>query len=120
MEQFKTYLDAISNANGLQVKNNSGWLFYPGMLFGSSQKWWDDFGTRTSCHEGIDILFYQTFSNQIQHLDETTKIPAMEDGSILNICDDLIAQTIVIQSPLNISSAYKTVMVYSHIIIFFF
>jgi hypothetical protein len=51
MAHFSQFLEALVRANGLG--DNITWLFYPGMLLDSYDKWWDDFGTLVLAHEGI-------------------------------------------------------------------
>ncbi len=115
MQRFKSYLDAVSHANGLPV--GTRWLFHCGMLFGSPLKWWDDFGTRSTEHEGIDILFYETPSKTKGCLKAGSTIPAMDGGKVLNICDDLVSQTITIENVLFETDDFRIIRVYSHLII---
>ena len=96
MSKFSDYLEAISMINDLGNASSSAnaskvqWLFHSGMLFSSKDKWWGDFGCRHSAHEGIDITFYRTHKNKTFCFDDSIKIPAMDDGIILNICDDFL------------------------------
>ncbi len=115
MTKFTAFLDTIALVNQLQRRQDIQWLFYCGMLFGSPEKWWDDFGTRTSAHEGVDIVFYTNPLNHTGRLDANTKIPSMENGTILNICDDLLGKAIVIENESNEDQSSTTLMVYSHL-----
>ncbi len=131
MSKFSDYLEAISKINDLgnglsgdllkDLPSNSAntfnvqWLFHCGMLFSSKDKWWGDFKYRQSAHEGIDIGFYKTSSNTIHCFDDSIKVPAMADGVILNICDDFLAQTLVIRHQYFISSNWHILFVYAHI-----
>ena len=94
MKRFPDYLAALSRVNGLGQAVQ--WLFYPGMLFSSRDKWWGDFGIRSSAHEGIDITYYRTLQGRICCFDDAILVPAMEDGRIINICDDFLGRTLVV------------------------
>jgi hypothetical protein len=113
MKKFKAFLDSVSRANSLD--GETGWRFYCGMLFGSLEKWWDDFGTRMTVHEGMDILFHTSLSGKTDCLTAGARIPAMEGGTVVNICRDLIGQTIVVQSDINTRKLSRVVLVYSHL-----
>ena len=122
MSKFSDYLEAISKINNLGNGLSSAkaskvqWLFHCGMLFSSRDKWWGDFKYRHSVHEGIDIGFYKTSSNTIHCFDNSIKVPAMDDGIILNICDDFLAQTLVIKYKDCVSFSRQILFVYAHII----
>ena len=132
MSKFSDYLQAISKINNLgnglscdslkDLPLNSTntfkvqWLFHCGMLFSSRDKWWGDFKYRQSAHEGIDITFYKIYLDEIHCFDDSIKVPAMDDGIILNICDDFLAQTLVIRHNDFISSNRQILFVYAHIV----
>ncbi len=69
------------------------------MLFSSRDKWWDDYGLRTTMHEGIDITYYRTDGRNLETLNETTLIPAFDDGKILSVCDDFLGKSLIIEHP---------------------
>ncbi|MBF0302302.1 MAG: hypothetical protein HQK73_04625 [Desulfamplus sp.] len=80
------------------------WLFYPGMLFGSCDKWWADWGQRYTPHEGLDITFYRKKTYNITSrnfdicsFDSNIVVPAMGDGIVLNICKDFLGQSVIIK-----------------------
>ena len=132
MSKFSDYLEAISQinnfGNGLSSDSRKDlplnstnafkiqWLFHCGMLFSSRDKWWGDFKYRQSVHEGIDITFYKTHLGEIHCFDDSIKVPAMDDGIILNICDDFLAQTLVVRHNDFISSNRQILFAYAHII----
>ena len=132
MSKFSNYLEAISKINNLgnglsndllkDLPLNSTntfkvqWLFHCGMLFSSKDKWWGDFKYRQSEHEGIDITFYRSQSNEIHCFDYSIKVPAMDDGIILNICDDFLAKTLVIKHKKITSLNSQILFAYAHII----
>ena len=125
MKAFPRYLDRIASVNGLSPDTGGtgdtgiDWLFYPGMLQDSPDKWWADFGRRHAVHEGIDICFYRD-NNQIAALPPGSRVPAMFDGTLLNVADDLLGRTMVISYtppgfPLSGFGGKNLVMVYSHL-----
>ena len=120
MSKFSDYLDVISQVNNLSCSLGNGqkvqWLFHCGMLFSSMDKWWGDFKFRHSAHEGIDITYYRTHPGEMLCFDDSFKVPAMDDGIILNICDDFLAQTLVIEHKNSISSSKRILFAYAHII----
>lgn len=79
----------LIEVNGLDPDNFESWVFCPGMLFGSPDKWWGDLGRRDFPHEGIDFCLYADRSRQIQRLGEQTRIPVMHTG-VVGPCSPII------------------------------
>ncbi|MFH2093884.1 MAG: M23 family metallopeptidase [Pseudomonadota bacterium] len=115
MEQFTTYLDTIARINALGNGKPVQWFFYPGMLFLSRAKWWGDFKTRASDHEGIDITYFKTDTDTLGHFDDSIKVPAIADGVILNICNDFLGQTLVVEYEKDQGSNYRGIVTYAHV-----
>lgn len=120
MKKFAAYLEAIDHLNRLGDGDPVQWLFYPGMLFSSWDKWWGDFGIRATAHEGIDITYYRTLSGNLCRFDPSILIPAMEDGLIINICDDFLGRTLIIEHDQAELSGFnrhtKIVSAYAHLV----
>ncbi len=120
MSRFSDYLEAISHVNNLSwgMGNNQKiqWMFHCGMLFSSKDKWWGDFKFRHAVHEGIDITYYRTQPDTIACFDDSIKVPAMDEGIVLNICDDFLGTTLVVEHESSIFSNKKVLFVYAHII----
>ena len=116
MKRFPEYLATLSRVNGLGKGQAVQWLFYSGMLFSSRDKWWGDFGIRSSAHEGIDITYYRILPGEICCFDDTILVPAMEDGRIINICDDFLGQTLVVDPEKESSGGTRVVFTYAHIL----
>ena len=115
MHRFKRYLADLAAANNLA--DLTDWLFFPGMLAESHSKWWGDFKTRPTAHEGIDICFYRTRNGQIRHLHAGATVPAWSDGTVLNICDDLLGQSLVVApGEKSSTSATRVLEVFSHLV----
>ena len=113
MKEFQRYLEAVAQANGLRAPLS--WLFYPGMLQESQAMWWADFGTRATCHEGIDICLYRNDHGPITPLAPGARVPAMADGTVLNISGDLLGSSLVVSLPGQATPGQQTVLVYSHL-----
>ena len=124
MRKFSDYLKVISWVNNLGNNQGAGqeanspvqWLFHCGMLFSSLNKWWGDFKFRHAIHEGIDITYFRTRSGEIKCFNPSTRIPAMDNGKIIHICDDFLGQTIVVEHDISISFNRRILFVYAHII----
>ena len=73
------------------------WLFLPGMLFNSREKWWGTNGARPAPHEGIDLCSFEDSHGKSQNLDRHTRIPAVFAGEIVKIERDFLGQSIYIR-----------------------
>lgn len=116
MSKFSNYLQAISRVNGLACGLDIEWLFYSGMSFSSREKWWGDFKIRHAIHEGIDITYFRTGPDELKCFDVSTKVPAMDDGVILNICDDFLGQTLVVEQESSQRFNTRILFAYAHVI----
>ena len=95
----KTYFtEIIIKENNLD--NFNRWIFYPGMLFNSLYKWWDDKGLRNKCHEGLDLCLFEDGKRKIIQLNERINIPVMYDGIVVIIFDDFLGKTIIVEHSL--------------------
>lgn len=119
MSRFSDYLYSIGKVNNLAEPgcvSDILWFFHCGMLFSSRYKWWKDFGKRTTSHEGIDIAWFAADNEIIRHFDETILVPAMDSGTIVNICDDFLGRTIVVEPYMKKTTAQRLVFAYAHVI----
>lgn len=117
MTKFSEYLQAIARVNHLGHHLKTQWLFYCGMLFLSQKKWWGDFKYRPARHEGIDICWHRMDQDDTVHgFTPETRIPAMENGTVLNICDDFLGKTLVVEQKNPTASDFKIVFTYAHIV----
>ena len=117
MKNFSEYLKTISQMNKLEADQTVEWLFHPGMLFLSKDKWWGDFKFRATAHEGIDICFFRDgrTKGKVRSFDPGIQVPALEDGRIINICNDFLGQTLVVESR-KLGLPYTRVLItYAHI-----
>ncbi len=115
MNRFSAFLHFIAAENRLDCSGSVEWLFLPGMLFGSSAKWWGDFKERKTAHEGVDIVYFRDTAGRMRQLDTQMKIPSMAKGVLCNTCDDFLGQTLVIETCEESDSSWRTLMVYAHI-----
>ena len=67
------------------------------MLFGAPQMWWDDRGPRPRPHEGLDLCFYWSQGLETRQVDVQTQIPAMYDGTVVHLCEDLIGRSVMME-----------------------
>jgi len=120
MRRLSDYLLLISQTNKLtgsrDNKHKIQWVFHCGMLFLGKDKWWGDFKFRHAAHEGIDITYYRILPGCIHSFDDTTKVPAMDDGRILNICDDFLGKTLVVENKSSLSINKRVIFAYAHVI----
>ncbi len=91
------FTSVLAKKNNLDKQGFTTWFFYPGMEFGAQETWWGDRGRRARSHEGIDLCFYRGVEDNIFHIDEGAKIPAMYDGIVLKIIDDFIGETVIMK-----------------------
>lgn len=88
--------------------------FYPGMLFGSREKWWPDSGMRPTCHEGIDICFYTDRSGKELQFTSGIRIPAMASGRLFATCRDFLGRSLFIDH--SVDGPSRWLSVYAHIV----
>ena len=100
--------------NGWDKENFSKWIFTPGMLFQSMDKWWGDFGRRTIPHEGLDLCLYEDHKGEYRHLGETTEIPVMFDCRVVNIINDFLGKTIMMEHAVPDENGDLFLSIYGH------
>jgi murein DD-endopeptidase MepM/ murein hydrolase activator NlpD len=109
------FTELIKNYNAFGDHIFKEWIFYPGMLFGSMDKWWDK-SKRDKPHEGLDFCFYSDLSDKILRLNEGVNIPAMFDGIIAGIIDDFLGKSIIFKHNIPGSSMISFCSIYGHVI----
>ncbi len=92
------FVSDLGALNGLDRMGFFRFIFYPGMLFGSSEKWWGVGGSRPSAHEGLDLCFFEARDGRRYRLDETVRVPAAVSGRIVRLMDDFLGRTVVVES----------------------
>jgi len=104
----------LVDANRIQTKQFKCWVFYPGMVFGSTDKWWGDYGQRDFPHEGVDFCLYEDRSGQLHRLDEKTRIPVMADGVVRAMFKDYLGQAVIVEHDDVQSDKVTYISVYAH------
>lgn len=89
--------------------------FYPGMLFGSRDKWWPDTGLRPTAHEGIDICYYTDAAGREQSFPPRIAVPVMASGRIFAICRDFLGHSVFIDH--GVDDFHRFLSVYAHIVL---
>jgi hypothetical protein len=108
------YGSLLVKSNGLDKNGFFQWVFFPGMLFHSDDKWWGDWGTRKRPHEGLDICFYQGRDGKIFNLASTAKIPVIYEGTVVCLLDDYIGKSLFILHDIYDGNQNQLCSVYGH------
>ena len=101
--------------NALDDQGFKEWLFYPGMLFNATEKWWADQGRRDTPHVGLDLCVYRDRQDRIHSLNEKVKIPVMYGGIVVRTVDDFLGKTVIIEHSLSNSDKSRLYTFYGHI-----
>lgn len=108
------YTQMLVDANQPMLDDLDLWIFHPGMLYESNDKWWGDFGTREFPHEGIDLCLFQDRSGQMCRVGPETRIPAMHDGIIRAMFKDYLGQAIIVEHNNINGETSNFITVYAH------
>jgi hypothetical protein len=108
---FFHYLETCNKFEGEREKT---WLFYPGMTFGSREKWWPDTGSRPTAHEGLDICYFTDDSGLIRQVNPHVNIPVMTAGTIIGVCKDFLGSSVFLEH--DTANPESLISVYAHII----
>lgn len=104
----------LIEANHFDINDFQSWVFYPGMLFSSPDKWWGDLGQRDFPHEGIDFCLYRDDSGRIVRLDHKTRLPAMHNGTVRSTFTDYLGQGVIVEHDDAPSQDGRLVSIYAH------
>jgi murein DD-endopeptidase MepM/ murein hydrolase activator NlpD len=108
------FTEMLIEENNLDQSGFESWIFCNGMLFNSPDKWWGDYGRRDYPHEGVDLCLYRDRSGGIDHIDEKTRIPVMQNGVIKAISEDYLGQAIIIEHESIESNLGRFISFYAH------
>jgi hypothetical protein len=108
------FTEMLVEENGLDQNGFETWIFCPGMLFNSPQKWWGDHGRRDFPHEGIDVCLYRDRSMRTRRLGVKCRIPVMYDGMVKAIISDYLGKAIIIEHETTESETERFLSVYAH------
>jgi hypothetical protein len=87
----------LITVNALDEVGLGEWLFHPGMLFGSTVRWWGDMARRDTPHEGLDLQAYRTVRAAIRNLNEVTAVPVIFGGKVVRIIDDFLGRSVFVR-----------------------
>jgi murein DD-endopeptidase MepM/ murein hydrolase activator NlpD len=110
------FTEFLVRENAFDPGGFNGWVFCPGMLFNSTDKWWGDQGKRNTPHEGLDLCFYKDREDTILRLDEQTKVPVIYDGMVVRIIDDFLGKSVIIEHLFSDGHKNKLCTIYGHTI----
>ena len=109
------FTQMLFEENALAQNGFETWVFCPGMLFNSPDKWWGDRGQRDYPHEGIDLCLYRDRRQRTLRLDEMTRIPAMHKGVVKAIFKDYLGKAVVIHHENLSGENARFISLYAHI-----
>ena len=110
------FTEFLIQKNALGESGFKGWVFCPGMLFNSTDKWWDDLGKRDKPHEGLDLCLYKDRKDTILRLGEKAKVPVIYDGTVVGIVDDFLGKSVIIEHLFSDCSNNRLCSIYGHTI----
>jgi len=110
------FTEFLIRKNALHENGFNGWVFCPGMLFNSTDKWWGDQGKRDTPHEGLDLCLYKDREDTIYRLDEKAKVPVIYDGMVVGIVDDFLGKSVIIEHLFSDNNNNKLCTIYGHTI----
>ena len=90
---FTENIIALNQLTGLKFKT---WLLKPGMRFGDPDKWWASEKPRPTLHEGLDLTAFLDNANGEYQLTKNTIVPPLYRGRLVNIIDDFLGQTVIV------------------------
>jgi murein DD-endopeptidase MepM/ murein hydrolase activator NlpD len=83
-------------SNDLDANGFKEWSFQPGMVFASREKWWGEHGARHRHHEGVDFAAFLDGEEREQQITAGMLVPTLFSGQVVNIIEDLLGSTIII------------------------
>jgi hypothetical protein len=110
------FTEFLIRKNALDPGGFKGWVFCPGMLFNSTDKWWGDQKKRDKSHEGLDLCLYKDREDTILRLGEKTKVPVIYDGTVGGIIDDFLGKSIIIEHLFSDRDNNRLCTIYGHTI----
>jgi len=108
------FTERFVRLNDLQKRGFTAWSFQPGMLFGAREKWWGEHGGRQLHHEGIDIATFLDGHSE-QRLDTGMLVPPLFNGQVVNIIDDLLGRTVIVDHAISNPDSLVLHAFYAHI-----
>lgn len=101
--------------NGLDKRRFHQWVFNPGMLFRTVEKWWDEASMRGIPHEGLDVAAFLTKGGQVEWLTPQIRIPAAYDGTVARLQKDFLGFSCFLRHDQFQRSGRALYSIYGHI-----
>ena len=102
--------------NSLAKRGFKSWLFRPGMGFTAAEKWWGDHGARPTAHQGVDFATFLDDGQREQRLEAGLLVPPLFNGTVVNIVDDLLGKTIIVNHAIRNRNDLVLYAFYAHLI----
>lgn len=109
------YGEYFLKCNGMQGGGFFEWVFDPGMLFGSLEKWWGGGGFRENPHEGLDMALFRDGGGQIRGLVAGTVVPALYEGEVVRVGEDYLGESVYICHEIDDGYGRTLHTIYGHI-----
>ena len=101
--------------NNLHKSGFKSWLFQAGMGFTAAEKWWGDHGARPAEHEGVDFAAFLDAGHREQRLEAGLLVPPLFNGKVVQIVDDLLDRTIIIDHAIRDQDGLVLHAFYAHL-----
>jgi len=108
------FFDFLLEINQPHMNNFEKWVFHPGMLFNSLDKWWGNKKKRETAHEGIDLCCFKESNGQVSNLHKEIKIPATFSGKIVKTEKDFLGTSIYLSHNIFSPDQRQLYTVYGH------
>jgi len=110
-----SFTEIFVRENRLDEYGFKEWIFHPGMLFQSLEKWWGKGGSRPAPHEGLDLCCYRDGRDRTRRLDESARIPVLYDGRVVRIIRDFLGESLMVEHPRFERKDARFVTIYGHV-----
>jgi len=109
------FSEVLIRSNVLTERGFCEWIFYPGMLFLSRDRWWGHGGLRDRPHEGVDLCFYRDREGRINHILDTPRaIPVLYEGTVVHVVEDYIGTTLFVLHDIYDAKGNQLYTIYGH------
>jgi len=108
------FTEYLIGHNSLDERGFEKWIFHPGMLFHSTDRWWGDGGSRDHPHQGLDLCLYRDRNGDDHALDRKIKVPLIYDGEVVNIITDYIGKSVFLIHDISDGKGNQLYSIYGH------